>query len=461
MPNMVAYAALLIWPFVSLALFMKLPLRLAVIWSLLGGYLLLPCRTSIDFPGLPAFDKTIIPAFSALLWTMMFAKHRVFKGMPAKLPLTLLLVFIFSPIFTTMNNHDPLVLSNGVVPGMTWYDSLSVCVRQFSLVTPFLLGYYVLAQPAGHREILVAMVLGAMAYALPMLIEVRLSPQLHHIVYGFTPSSFLQQMRGAGFRPVVFLGHGLLVATYTAMSLVAAIGLARQRVRVRGIDASFIAAGLFVLLILCKSVGALILGTIFATLLFILKPRQLVMVLAAIAVILTLYPAVRSSGLLPIETIKSMASSASSERAQSLEVRLDNEQQLLAKAGQRPFFGWGTWGRNQIFGAGSTPEKMSSITDGTWIIAIGSFGWVGYIGMFGLLCYPFLHIYRMRRFLTPLSPALPLLVVLIVNLIDLIPNSSLSPITWLIAGALSGTTAVSMAPARRVSVPQEQVMVAA
>jgi hypothetical protein len=78
-----------------------------------------------------------------------------------------------------------------------------------------------------------------------------------------------------------------------------------------------------------------------------------------------------------------------------------------------------------------------TLTDGTWIITLGTSGWLGYGSLFGLLCYPFWHIYRRRK--ADISPAtLALVAMLLFNVLDLIPNSSLRPITWLIAGALAG-----------------------
>ena len=40
MPNIIAYMALLSWPFVCYALFKKLRIEKAIIWSILGGYLI-------------------------------------------------------------------------------------------------------------------------------------------------------------------------------------------------------------------------------------------------------------------------------------------------------------------------------------------------------------------------------------------------------------------------------------
>ncbi len=46
---------------------MALPIERAAIWSLLGGFLLLPSGMKIDLPMLPPIDKMSVPALSALL----------------------------------------------------------------------------------------------------------------------------------------------------------------------------------------------------------------------------------------------------------------------------------------------------------------------------------------------------------------------------------------------------------
>ena len=65
MPNGLAYLALLAWPPVTVALFRMLSVERAVIWSILGGYLLLPPVAAFDFPLIPPLDKFSIATLSA------------------------------------------------------------------------------------------------------------------------------------------------------------------------------------------------------------------------------------------------------------------------------------------------------------------------------------------------------------------------------------------------------------
>ena len=78
-----------------------------------------------------------------------------------------------------------------------------------------------------------------------------------------------------------------------------------------------------------------------------------------------------------------------------------------------------------------------------WIITIGSWGWVGYISQFGLLILPTIFLAARRRDLEISYATAGLALMLAANLLDMIPNATLTPLTWLIGGALAGRYAVA------------------
>ena len=82
-----------------------------------------------------------------------------------------------------------------------------------------------------------------------------------------------------------------------------------------------------------------------------------------------------------------------------------------------------------------------TVTDGRWIIVIGVYGWVGFMAEFGLMLWPLVLLWReatVRR-TDPVSPMIaPLSLILAVNMLDMLPNATLTPLSWLIAGALTG-----------------------
>lgn len=438
MPNTVAYAALLIWPLATLAIFAYMRPAHAVVWSLLAGYLILPVKTSFDFPGVPALDKTSIANLSTFTGAVMFAGIRSVK-LPREWWLKMLMAaYLVSPMLTSLGNQDSLSFGGIILPRLTPYDGFSASAYKAIDLMPLLLGYNLLRNASAQGQFLKALAIAALCYSLLMLVEIRLSPQLHTWIYGFFPHSFGQQMRSDGFRPVVFLGHGLVVAIFTAMAITATAHLARQRVPLFGISSWVCLAYLLTVLVLCKSLGALILA-IAAVMIVIFTRRTAIQIVCAVsALIVVIYPALRGGDLVPVQMVNNYVAEFSEERAGSFQTRIDNEDQLLARANQRPWFGWGGYGRNRIFDE-ETGEDLS-ITDGSWIVIIGTNGWFGYLATFGLLCTNLLYGMIKKQNPSPRRDAISL--ILVINLLDCLPNSSVTPLTWLMTGAIVPVTLV-------------------
>lgn len=416
--------------------------RRAIIWSILAGYLLLPVGTGFDAPGIPKMDKTLIPNLAVLVWALLFARYKIIVIPNNKILVGLMLLFISSPFFTMLNNQEPIRLSASTLPGMTIYDAVGLLAKQLIELLPFLIGYSSFRTESDIRDILKALVIAALAYSILILWEARMSPQLHTQLYGFFPHIFSQQVRAGGFRPVVFLGHGLIVSIFVAMATVAAVGLWRNSMRVFSLPGIAYTGYLVAILIVCKSVGAVILAVVIGLAFYLLRYRTLITILSIIGLIVVAYPALRGAGLVPVNNIAAVAAEFSSDRAASVQTRIDNEDVLLEKAAQKPLFGWGSWGRGRIYQTdwSGKYDIDVTVTDGTWIIVISVFGWAGYIASFGILAYPTARAFRRRNLFAKFPSYVVLLGVLVINLLDLLPNSSLSPITWLIAGALAGFT---------------------
>jgi len=290
-----------------------------------------------------------------------------------------------------------------------------------------------------HRTYLKFLALAILVYSLPMLLEIRLSPQLHTWVYGVFPhDSFSQMIRQGGFRPVVFLKHGLRVAMFAAISIIAVVYIWRSRERVLPIPASIAFGYLMVVLVLCKSLAALIFTVFGAIVARFTTTKMILRVSVVFALIAFTFPFLRGNGYIPTFYMVELAEEIDEDRAASLQYRFDNEDRLLEKARERPLFGWGSWARNRVYDLNS--GKDITTTDGHWIIVFSVIGWVGYVGEFGLLCLPILLLgWRLKKLKVkpPLATSVVCLI-LAINLMDLLPNSSLMPLTWLAAGGILG-----------------------
>ncbi len=433
--------ALFAWPLVSIVFFQKLRLPLAILVTIVGGFLLLPTGTSLDLPALPSLNKVTIPALTALILALIFARGSRSDGLrPVGLiprhPIILVLLagLVLGSVMTTLTNTDALIYGPMRLPGLRLYDSASVALSVLMMVIPFLLARRYLADPATLRLLLTVLCVAAVAYAFLALFEARMSPQLNRWVYGFFPHSWRQHVRGDAFRPVVFLNHGLVLGIFLSMSLLATVGLFRIDARRRGL---FLAAALWLglTLLLSRNLGAVMITTVLLPVILFLGVRGQLLVAAVIAGVFMAYPVARTLQILPTAQVIELAENIDPRRAGSFMTRLENEERMLAKASERPLFGWGGWGRSRVFN-----EKGQDITiaDGAWIIVLGLDGWVGYLARFGLLTGPvFLLLFYRRRYDIGMETSV-LTIVLAANLVDLVPNSSNTPLTWLVAGALWG-----------------------
>jgi hypothetical protein len=435
-PNWFATAALLSWPVVTVYLYRTLPISQATLLAILAGRLLLPVEASIKIEMIPQFDKNSIPNLAALGCVIM-AGHPLrfwyrFGGTEI-----LLLMLLVSPFITSELNTDPVFIGGAVLPGVDQYEAVSSVVAKFIFWIPFFLGRQFLRSSAHNEEILRVLAISGLLYSLPMLLEIRLSPQLHVWFYGYFPNSFEEQIRGGGFRPEVFLGNGLIAAFFAMTTAAAAAALWRTRTRVARLAPGGLTAYLVTMLVLCKSLGSLIFGAALVPLIRFTRPRLQIRIASILVAVALCYPMLRAADLIPTEIMIDAARSVSEDRAGSLGFRLNQEKQLLDHDSERLLFGWGRFGRSFLYDQG----RDVSIRDGRWIITLGAYGLFGFLAEFGLLALPVFRAALALKFAESTNDRVylsALALIVAVSVVDLLPNGFLSPWTCLLAGALSG-----------------------
>jgi len=453
-PNLIAYLVLLCWPLVAWQLYTRLDPARALIWTILAGYLVLPPLTRIDFPVVPDFDKDTLPALTALALSVFLLRDRVAFLPSGWLGRLLILLFVLSPFATVLTNADPIPIEDGDIPGMRVYDSIAAVANHVIYALPLFLGRRYLATPQAARALLAALVAAGLVYSLPMLIESRVSPQMNVWIYGFFQHDFFQTIRQGGYRPVVFLPHGLWVAMFTLMCLAAAAVFLRMGPAEARPKQMLVFLYLAFMLVVCKSAGVVVYAMAMVPLI-LLAPRRLQLLVAAlVAVVVMAYPLLRGAQLVPLDAILDYSRGLSAERAWSLQFRIENEEVLLARAGERPWFGWGGYARN--FPHDPITGRTLNIADGAWIIQIGTYGWLGYLAEFGLLCLPLWLLGReavVQRSAAFTPELAGLALIFAFNMLDLLPNGTLVPLSWLIAGALLGH-AEALRAARKAARPR-------
>lgn len=430
---------LFVWPMVCWQLWRRLDPARALIWTVLGGYLIMPPLTVINFPIIPDLDKTSIPNLVAWYCAVYVARDKISFLPEGWVGKTLILMYILSPFATVLTNTDPLYFALGTVQGMKIYDSAAAVANQFIALLPFFLARHYLGTPAGMRAVGEALVLAGLWYSLPMLIEARFSPQLNVWVYGFFQHDFFQTIRQGGYRPVVFLPHGLWVAFFALMCLLAALVRLREATAEQRPKVLLVALYLTFMLVVCKSAGVTVYALCLAPLLLLASWRVQVLAAGLVVAVVISYPILRGLHLVPLQQIVDFADGFSADRAGSLQFRIDNEEALLARAQEKPWFGWGGYGR--AFLHDPITGQMTTIADGAWIIVMGNYGWLGYIAEFGLTGLPLLMLAReaLSRLAPPFSRyTAGLALILAANMVDLLPNATNIPFTWLMAGGLLG-----------------------
>ena len=438
MPNNLAYLVLLSWPFITIYLLKRFNIGYGSLLALLCAYMFLPARMSIDLAVLPPLDKFSITTLTIIT---IFIVKKIPLGINS-LPRTykwLLAIFLIAPFLTALSNADRYLH----MPGLTLYDGLTSSIVSFLYFFPFLIGVKYFREEESHTKLFQYFALAALVYSFFALYEIRMSPNLHSMIYGYFPHSWRQQYRDGGFRAVVFMGHGLLVAMFLALGLAFWAAMKKAGLKVFRYS-SLVAIGIVVLtLVLMKTYSAIIYGAFAYVAINYLSKNQQFLASMMIALLFITYPILSATGLFPHKELVSLAEDFSADRAGSLEYRFDNENVLLAHANKKPILGWGGWGRNRVFDP-VTGEDIT-VTDGYWVIILGTSGWLGFLSKFLFLFLPIFFVFQSHKkihFDNEPSKTLLAAHTLIISLImiDQLPNSSLgsNSLYWLLAGSLLG-----------------------
>jgi hypothetical protein len=441
MPNDIATLALLMWAPLSVFLFSRYPAPLAASFSIVGATALLPSGFAYDLPPLPPLDRDAIAGLGSMAGCAMFASRHLKARRPGSGLEVLALIMVAGTLATAMANGDAVTSGGRIFRGLRLYDGVVAAIQVvLGIVLPFYIGRIVFRRPADLWCLLWTLAAGGLLYSVLVLWEVRMSPHIHDWVYGYQPGLFRMAKRGTlwGWRPMVFVGHGISLTMLVLSCTVAAAALWRVRSRVFGLPGSFVAPYLLGVLFACQSLGSLVYGIAAVPMLVYLRPRLQSLALTGIALIVLTYPVSRALDVFPTDSLVRLAQQVSEERAASLQFRFTNEDILIDRALERPLFGWGAFGRNRVY---SDSGRSAVVTDGYWIIVFSVSGAIGFVCAFGLLTIPTLRAARaIRRHQVSREMFLVLGVGWVAALsgTDLLPNGFLNARTFFVAGALTG-----------------------
>jgi hypothetical protein len=328
-------------------------------------------------------------------------------------------------------------ISNGLGP----YDGLHASLGAIlGWGAPYLLGRLYLGDARGVRQLAHAVVVAGLAYVPLCLWEIRMSPQLHASLYGYSTFGYFgQAIRFGGYRPVVFMSHGLMTSMFMAVATLVAAWTWRTQARrqVFGVPSGAVFAVLAVTTVLCKSTGALALLTVGLATLELTRRSRKALWLVMLAALPPAYCAARATGWQGRDLVALAGKYVNAARAESLEFRMQNEDILVEKALRRPWLGWGGWGRSRVY---DEEGRDISVTDGLWVLALGTTGLAGLVALLLVLELPSLALLRRfpaRHWADPrLAPAAALATAALLWSVDGLFNAMVTPLSPVMAGAL-------------------------
>jgi hypothetical protein len=415
------------WIPMVLLLFAALPPRRAVISAFLVAWLFLP-MVGYDLPGLPDYTKTSATCAGVLLAAAIFDGARFLRFRPRFVDVPIA-VWCLIPFFSAVSY------------GWGLYEGFASILNQtVQWGMPYFIGRLYFDDLRSIRELAIGVFIGGLVYTPLCLFEIRFSPQLHSMVYGFHQHSWIQTLRGGGYRPTVFMQHGLAVGTF--MCTAALIGLWLWRTKalrsIMGVPSLWLAVAVAGTAVLCKSSGATVLMLLGIAILWatkwIRRPFLAAMLVATPAAYILLRTIAGWSG----QELIDLARMISDERGNSLQSRLNSESVLWALVQPQLWVGSGRfiYSLQRI-----NNEGPGVIPDGMWIIALGCNGLIGLAAFVGVLTLPpalLLRKVKARFWAHPaVAAAAVLAVVVALYMVDCLFNAMNNPILLLAAGGVA------------------------
>jgi hypothetical protein len=450
MKHVFASLVVMAWVPFGVLFFTFLRPRKAVLAAYLLAWLFLPMRAGLVIKFLPDLDKVTASSLSVLIGCLLFDAHKLFSFRFKWFDIGMLM-WVLTPFPTSIMN------------GLGYWDGLSGIFEQLALYGfPYYVGRVYFSDWEGIRGLAIAIFVGGLIYVPLCLIEIRMSPQLHKWVYGYYQHGFNETLRFGGWRPMVFMQHGLAVGFWmTAASLIGVWLLVTGSLKnIMGVPMIIAVPVLVMTTILCKSAAGI--GFLFVGLgvLFTMKWTKTALPLYVLLLIPPSYMYLRASGTISGEWAVERATEVfGADRAQSLDYRMNAENIMSAHALERPWFGYGRWDPAHPKHPGwmvYDPDtgKKSAIVDGMWVLTLCI---NGLVGLFTLTTSVLLPVLLLRFRVPPkwwahpmAAPAAALAVMVALHMCDNLLNAMLNPI---FICAIGGIAALGVKDAQRHGFP--------
>jgi hypothetical protein len=388
LPPLLAFIA---WIPLSLVLFRRYPIRVALLLNFLGGWAVLPVAR---FTGEPSpywilgnglytgyfLTKATVTSLAGLLWVLVFDRStfRRFRLTFWDLPM---LVWCIVPLLSAIAN--PAFFGDGMEGEL--YQTLAWGV-------PWVLGRIYFSDTASLRLAAKAFVIAGLLYVPVCLFELAAGPQIYAHLYGYQPYRWVRAERYIGYRPIGLLESGTQLGIWMCSSALIAVWLWLRRTvdRVLGIPTGWAAAILFTTALLCQSGGSTLL--LLGLLPFVFVSRRYFPRVCAILLVfgMLLFAGLRLTNAVSVRTLLKRSDAMRSTAAflknigrGSLMTRLEMDERTVDLALEQPILGsnqWDWW-RN----SGLRPS-------GLWLLAFGMYGIFGLLALEALQIIPIVRV---------------------------------------------------------------------
>jgi hypothetical protein len=385
-PHIPPLAALLAWIPITLFLFYRYPVRIAVLVNFFAGWALLPTAnfTRMEttpfpywvlgacLPGGYFVTKATITGLAAMLGVLRFDRQRLERFRPTVWDLPMIL-WCAVPMFSAVANAE--------YHGALWEGVRGTVYQVLAWGVPYLLGRLYFNDNASLTLAAKAFAAAGLCYVPICVVELFTGPQFYALVYGYQPYRWLGAERYLGYRPVGLLEDGNQLGIWMAAATLAAAGLWKQgRVhRVLGIPTRWAATTLFTVTLLCQSAGSIIILLCLLPLVLVSSLVYRRALVAAFALAVIFFAGLRLANVISLRHLVESDGAARAAASffvrigrQSFGWRLEQDERHIRTALARPVFGYGQW---------DWWKNGEGRPWGLWLLAFGMYGGIGLMAL--------------------------------------------------------------------------------
>jgi hypothetical protein len=409
----------------------------------MAGSLFLPEGVVLlDLPLIPTIEKERLTYICALIAALFSYRQAYRDARPGAGPEIVFLLIVLALVGTLVTNKNQTT-NYGTVQeplGLYWLFARAVD-DLITIMLPFVVGRTMFRSRGDLRVLAYVIVAAGLVYVPLIVLEALMSIpfgvwQLSLVFYGMPMQP---SWRWGGIQPIVFMDNALSTASFMAVAVIMAAGVAASKAAMtwRGVRRAHAWTSLG--LLLTRVSASNLYGIVFGGFLRFFNARRSSLLAVLIAAMVCAYPALRLADAFPYEELGQLAREyINDERAASFVGRFQQEDVVFAGLGDLFWFGWGTFDRIPV---GHIPGQGLWVLDSLFVIRVGLTGIVGTQLIMLLMMVPVWLAWRRLRLLEGKEPQFliaALMLCVAARMVDFLMNGLFNCLPFFLAGALYG-----------------------